>query len=126
MPKLREFYIDEAYLCDITVFHEGNTYTDHGRVPTAEETLELLKGKGGWRTVSHEDHPEFAKLRQQLEDLGYIKIERSWSNGDRVTKAFKLNGFIFSKGIQFSCATAMGNNLYVRRKHPKHYRKTHW
>jgi len=95
-------------------------------VPTAEETLEILKGKGGWRITGHEDHPEFAKLRDLLEQLGYIKTERSWTNGDQVTRAFKLNGFIFSKGIQFSCAAAMGNTLYTRRKHPKHYRKTHW
>lgn len=120
MPKLREFYIDEAYLCDITVVREGNTYTDRGRVPTAEETLELLKGKGAWRMVGHEDHPEFAKLRQQLEDLGYIKIERGWINGDRVTKSFKLNGYIARKGWQFSCATALGGHFNFLRKHPKY------
>lgn len=122
MPKLREFFIDEAYLCDITIVKEGNTYTDRGRTPTPEETLELLKGKGAWRMIGHEDHPEFKKLREELGRLGYIEIQRSWINGDRVTKSFKLNGYIARKGWQFSCATALGCHFRFLRKCPKYDR----
>lgn len=126
MPKLREFYIDEAYLTDVTVVKEGNRYTDNGRVPTPEETLELLKGKGAWRLTGHEDHPEFAKLREELGRLGYIDIERSWNNGDRVVRPFKLNGRILSRGTQFSCAVAMGCHIRFRQSHPEYDDGIHW
>lgn len=126
MPKLREFFIDEAYLCDITIVREGNRYTDNGREPTAEEMLKLIKGEGAWRIVGTQDHPEFARLRDELEQLGYIKTERSWSNGDRVVKAFKLNGLILSRGVQFSCAVAMGCHLRFKQSHPKYSDGIHW
>lgn len=120
MPKLREFYIDEAYLTDVTIVKEGNSYTDNGRVPTPEETLELLKGKGSWRMTGHEDHPEFAKLRNELERLGYIVTSRNTWNGDMVVRSFKLNGYIARKGWQFSCATALGTYFNFLRKYPKY------
>ena len=126
MPRLRNFTIDEAYLTDVTVVKEGNTYTDRGRVPIPEETLELPKGKGAWRIVGHEDHPEFAKLREELGRLGYIDIERSWINGDRVVRAFKLNGYILSRGVQFSCALAMGSHARFKKSHPKYSDGVHW
>lgn len=120
MPKLREFYIDEAYLTDVTIVKEGNRYTDNGREPTPEETLELLKGKGTWRITGHEDHPKFAKLREELGRLGYIDIERGWINGDTVRKSFKLNGYIARKGRRFTCAVAMGSHFNFLRKYPKY------
>lgn len=120
MPKLRKFYIDEAYLCDVTIIREGNRYTDNGHEPTAEEMLKLLKGEGEWRIIGHEDHPEFKKLREELGRLGYIDIERSCINGDRVRKSFKLNGYIARKGWQFSCATALGCHFSFLRKYPKY------
>ena len=126
MPRLRNFTIDEAYLTDVTIVKEGNTYTDRGREPTREEMLELLKGEGAWRIVGHQDHPEFTKLRNELERLGYIQTERSWSNGDRVVKAFKLNGLILSRGVQFSCAVAMGCHLRFKQSHPEYDDGIHW
>ena len=126
MPQLREFYIDPVYLTDVTIVKEGNSYTDRGRIPTPEEMLELLKGKGAWRMVGHEDHPEFARLRNQLEELGYISIERGWINGDRVIKAFKLNGLIFSRGEKFCCAVAMGCDVRFRQSHPEYSDGIHW
>ena len=122
MPKLREFYIDEAYLTDITVVKEWNTYTKDGREPTPEELIKMLKGEGVFKMTSHEDHPEFAKLREELGELGYIDIERGWWNGDIVAKSFRLNGYIARKGWQFSCATAMGNHFSFLRKFPKYDR----
>ena len=126
MPRLRNFTIDEDYLTDVTIVKEGNSYTDNGREPTPEELLKLLKGRGSWRIVGHEDHPEFTKLRDELERLGYIQTERSWSNGDRVIKAFKLNGLILSRGEQFSCATAMGCHLRFKQSHPEYDDGIHW
>jgi hypothetical protein len=72
--------------------------------------------------ISFEDHPEFARLREQLGEQGYIKIERGWVNGDRVTKPFTLNGLKFKVGEQFSCAGAMDTHFYVRAKHPEYYK----
>ena len=53
------------------------------------------------------DHPEFTKLRDQLEDEGYIKTERNWWNGDRVLKPFTLNGVLFDKDCTFYSSAAM-------------------
>lgn len=60
----------------------------------------------GW--IYSEDHPAFTALRNRLEKDGYIKTERNWSNGDRVTKPFYLNNMYFDIGEQFSCAPALG------------------
>jgi len=53
------------------------------------------------------DHPAFTRLRDRLENEGYIKTERNGSNGDRVLKRFKLNDHWFEEGEQFPCASAM-------------------
>jgi len=53
------------------------------------------------------DHPAFTHLRDRLEQDGYIKTNRSCSNGDYVLKRFKLNDHWFEKGDQFPCASAM-------------------
>ena len=58
-----------------------------------------------------EDHPEFSKLRFQLETEGYIRVERSWWNGDYVIKPFVLNDYNFKVGESFSCASALGIKL---------------
>ena len=60
----------------------------------------------GW--FSTQDHPAFSDLRERLGKEGYIKIERGWVNGDRVTKPFYLNNMYFDIGEQFSCAAALG------------------
>jgi hypothetical protein len=57
------------------------------------------------------DHPEFTKLRNRLCKLGYIQIESSYWNGDRVLKPFKLNELTFNTGEQFSCASALDIKL---------------
>lgn len=106
-----DFTIDEQYLTSITIREEWNTYTSDGRVPTAEELLLILKGKGHCSMTSSSDHPEFAKLRDQLEAEGYIKTCRNSWNGDRVIHPFRLNGKKFEVDEQFSCASAIRYKL---------------
>jgi hypothetical protein len=67
----------------------------------------IIKGE----SFGTKDHPEFTKLRNRLCKLGYIQIESSYWNGDRVLKPFKLNELTFKKGEQFSCADALGIKL---------------
>jgi hypothetical protein len=116
-----DFTIDPAYLTSVTIREEWNTYTKNGREPTPEEVLLILQGKGNCSMTSSEDHPEFARLREQLGELGYISIYRGCWNGDRVLKPFKLNGRKFKVGDQFSCGAAMETHLAVRAKHPEYY-----
>lgn len=117
-----DFTIDPDYLCSVSIRSEWNTYTHNGRVPTAEELLLILQGKGNVTVGSSEDHPEFTKLREYLGEQGYIAIQRSWVNGDRVLTPFTLNGLKFKVGAQFSCASAMGIHFAVRAKHPELYK----
>ena len=114
-----DFAIDPKYLCSVTIHEEWNQYTKNGREPTPEELLLVLQGKGNYIMTSTADHPEFAKLREQLGELGYISIERRFWNGDRVLKPFTLNRLKFKVGEQFSCAGAMDTHFYVREKHPE-------
>jgi len=117
-----EFTINPAYLTSVTIREEWNTYTRNGREPTPEEVLLILQGQGNCGMTSSEDHPEFAQLREQLGEQGYIRIQRGQWNGDRVLKPFKLNGRKFKEGDQFSCGSAMGTHLAVRAKHPEYYK----
>lgn len=114
-----DFILDPKYFTSVTIHNEWNTYTKDGRVPTDEELLLLLEGKGKCGITSTKDHPEFTKLREQLGQLGYITIERGWWNGDRVKKPFTLNGLKFKVGQQFSCGDAMGIQFTMRAKHPE-------
>jgi hypothetical protein len=100
------FEIDPSYLTDVTIRQEWNSYTNKDTI-TAEDLVEVLKGQGSCSITSTEDHPEFAQLRDQLEQQGYIRCERNWSNGDRVLKLFSLNSVAFEPGEQFCCAAAM-------------------
>ena len=117
-----DFTIDSEYLTDVTIHDKWNTYTRNGRIPTDEELLLILQGKGNVSVTASTDHPEFTKLREKLGELGYITIERNWVNGDRVTKPFTLNGLKFKVGAQFSCASAMGIHFAVRADHPELYK----
>lgn len=117
-----DFTIDPAYLCSVSIREEWNTYTKNGREPTAEELLLVLAGKGNYSIGSSEDHPEFTRLREQLGEQGYIKIERGWWNGDRVLKPFTLNRLKFKVGEKFSCGGAMGIHFSVRAEHPELYK----
>jgi hypothetical protein len=65
------------------------------------------------------DHPKFTEFRQELERLGFIKIEPSWWNGDKVLTNFKLNGSLFKKGEPFLCASALGIRFQVKNKNKK-------
>ena len=118
-----DFTLDPQFLTSVTIREEWNTYTKNGRVPTAEEMLLILQGKGQCSVTNSIDHPEFTRLREQLGELGYIHIQRGWWNGDTVTKPFTLNGVKFKVGQQFSCAGAMDVHFRVRSKHPELYKE---
>lgn len=118
---MKEFILDEAYFTDVIERKEWNMYTANGRVPTDEELLLILQGKGNMSITGSKDHPEFAKLRTQLDMEGYIRIEPGWINGDRVLKPFMLNGYKFKEGEQFSSAAAMGIHFKVRKKYPDEF-----
>ena len=117
-----DFTIDPEYLTSVTIKEEWNTYTKNGRVPTAEELILIIQGKGNCSSTRSADHPEFAKLREQLGADEYISIQRGWWNGDTVEKPFTLNGRKFKVGAQFSSGSAMGTHLIVRAKHPEMYK----
>jgi hypothetical protein len=78
---------------------------------TNEDLVELLKGRGSCSSTHSEDHPEFARLRDRLGELGFISIQRDWWNGDRVLKSFTLNGVPFEPGEQFCSAAPMKFHL---------------
>jgi hypothetical protein len=104
------FEIDPEYVTDVTIHR---TFYRHAGKPTLtnEELIEVIKDPVVGSMHGSEDHPEFARLRDQLEQLGYIRCERNWSNGDRVLKSFSLNGVAFEPGEQFCCAAAMKFHL---------------
>jgi hypothetical protein len=114
---LRQFTIDEQYICDVTVRKQWGMY-DHISCEdlTPEQLVKILKGEDRCSSISNKDHDEFTKLRNQLEELGYIKTERSWWNGDRVLKRFKLNEWTFIKGEKFCSAGAMKNSINCARQ----------
>lgn len=67
----------------------------------------IVKGE----SYGTKDHPEFTKLRNRLCKLGYISIESSYWNGDKVLKSFKLNELTFKRGESFLCASALDIKL---------------
>ena len=112
---LKEFYIDPQYLVDVPT-HNIISTLENPENPTPEDLLKILSGKDAWHMFGNKDHDEFTRLRNQLEQLGYIKTERNWWNGDCVLKSFKLNGWIIRKGSTFPCAAALGNSIYCANK----------
>ena len=113
---LKQFTIDEQYLCDVTVRIEHDLIRDRTN-PTHEDLIKIIKGYDKGISTSHKDHDEFTKLRNQLEELGYIKCERGWWNGDRILKSFKLNESTLRKGHKFPCAGALNNSIRCARTH---------
>lgn len=109
------FYIDPEFLVSVTIKEEWDTFKGKEYL-TDDELIKLSKGYNISSSIHSEDHPEFAKLRNQLGEEGYIKIERGWSNGDRVLKPFVLNGKNFAIGQQFSCAPALRYDLVEGNK----------
>lgn len=117
---LKQFYLDESLEWDVVVHKQGNTYLDKDTV-TDNDLLEAIKGNGTWSSLSTDDSPEFKALRNQLEELGYIECQRRWWNGDRVLRAFRLNGVTFRKDAQFCCGAAMKHHLHFERKYKDKY-----
>jgi hypothetical protein len=104
---MREFTILEEYLTDIPKKLVRYKYDTINELTNEQLVDILVNGNISSTTLWHECHPKFTEFREQLEQEGYIKVERSWSNGDRVLKPFKLNGKKFKKEDQFPCAAAM-------------------
>ena len=105
-----KFNINPAYLVYV------NRSTDYSALRnktdlTGEELFKLLKGEDIVQCLSTEDHPEFTKLRLQLEELGYTEMQRIWWNGDRVVEPFILNDVKFNKDDTFPSAGAMRYRL---------------
>jgi hypothetical protein len=113
---LRQFTIDESYITDVSVRVEHDAIKDRNNL-TNEDIITILKGYDKSVSLSNKDHDEFTKLRNQLEELGYIETQRGWWNGDRVLKSFKLNEWTFRKNHRFPCAAAMKNSIFCARKH---------
>lgn len=113
---LKQFSINESYICDVSVRTEHDFIKDRNN-PTPEDIIKCLKGYDKSVSISNKDHDEFTKLRNQLEELGYIKTERGWWNGDRVLKSFKLNEWTFQKGHKFPCAAAIRCSIECARMH---------
>lgn len=109
------FEIDPEYVTDVLV---AQTFYRHANKSTLtnEELIEVIKDPVVGSMQGSEDHPKFAELRDQLEQQGYIRCERSWSNGDRVLKSFILNNVPFEPGEQFCCAAAMKYHLERAKK----------
>ena len=84
---------------------------------TVVEPISIRFPDGRWETgtsTRSTDHSEFTALRDRLEKLGYITIERGYWNGDRVVKPFYLNDVLFSEGDKFFCALAMGIHISTK------------
>jgi hypothetical protein len=107
---MKHFTIDPAYITSVTKVVTYNFYANKKEL-TADELVEVLQGKGVSTITSSEDHPEFAKLRKQLSDEGFVAVECNWVNGDVVTKSFVLNNKLFKKDERFVCASAMHYSL---------------
>jgi hypothetical protein len=99
---MKKFVLKREYISDVT--------------DTKYMTLNMYDGST-ISGMSHAriDHPEFTKLRDMLEQQGYISTERSWTNGDRVLKPFSLNTLKFKIGEQFPCAAALDVRLSIKK-----------
>jgi hypothetical protein len=106
------FTIVEEYITQITV------RTVH-RDPDPEKELINRLRYGECVSIGSADHPEFAKLRDELEANGFISTSRNSWNGDRVLKPFTLNGHKFKKNERFLSGAAMKYHLESARKKRK-------
>lgn len=84
--------------------------------PTEEDLVMVLKGKGDCSSHSSDDHPEFKKLRDELETAGFIETQRRWWNGDSVLKPFSINGAKFKKNDQFPSGAAIAGRMKFMKK----------
>ncbi len=109
-----KFEIDTQYLTSVTVIEEGSMYAGKKNL-TDDELVKVLKGEDRWKSTRSDDHPEFKKLRNELESQGYIKTQRAWWNGDEVLKPFTLNGYKFFKNEKFPCSAAITGHMKYHR-----------
>jgi hypothetical protein len=110
-----QFEIADEFLCSITETKDIVFYISADQIPV--EFAGVLKpGKNVSKATSSIDHPEFTNLRNKLENLGYIAVQRAWWNGDRVLKPFTLNGFAFEEGETFACASALSIKFKVAKE----------
>lgn len=108
---MNKFYIDIAHATSVMV-REVYYATQKEGESDEDFLVRKLKHPDPIATsTSSDDHPEFKKLRNQLEESGYIKTERGWWNGDRVLKKFYLNDVEFKKGYKFPSGAAIKYNL---------------
>lgn len=104
---MNKFYIDINYVTSIV---DRQVYYTRQKEDEADEDFLIRKLQNPGPTIISTgtlDHPEFTKLRDKLEKLGFISTQRNSWNGDRVLKMFYLNDVKFSKGYKFPCAAAM-------------------
>ena len=113
---IMHFTIDEQYICDVTIRTEHDFIKDRNN-PTHDDIIKILKGWDKSYSISNKDHDEFTKLRDQLEEQGYIRTVRNSWNGDTVLKQFYLNGWRFKKNHRFPCAAALKNSITCARKY---------
>lgn len=106
-----KFYIDISYVCSVTKRHEH--HIRQIRDESDEDFLIRKLQDAGPPVVfiSLEDHPEFAKLRDELEKRGFIETKRNQWNGDSALKTFYLNDKKFTKNKRFCCAAALRYDL---------------
>jgi len=115
---LKDFYLDESLEWHVSTHRKWNSYLSKETV-TNEDLIEVIKGHGECSSTGSDDGPEFKALRNQLEAEGYIHCQRSWWNGDRVLKPFRLNGLKFTKGEQFSSGAALRFHMEFLQKKNK-------
>jgi len=113
---LKEFYLDESLDWNVFYHRTWNSYLVKDTI-TDEDLVQVLKGKGQCSMTGDDDGPEFKQLRNRLEELGYIRCQRSWWNGDVVLKPFRLNGVVFKKDTQFCSGAAMKYHLQFERRY---------
>ena len=110
------FTIDEQYLTDVRVRTETSLLSDPEN-PTPDDLIRILKGNHVMVSHYSKDNDEFTKLRNQLEEHGFIRCQRNSWNGDTVLKPFTLNGYRFKKNVRFPCAAALGVSVKVAKKY---------
>ena len=109
--------IDESFLTSVNIRNEWSMFKHIAPEDlTPDQVFKMIKGEDRCSSLSSEDHPEFAKLRDSLEQLGFIKTQRNCWNGDHVTKTFTFNGARFKKGERFPSGCAMSGHLKFEKK----------
>ena len=116
---LAKFYLDESAMVDQYYKETVNPYAGRDDL-TDEELLKAIAGHGIYTVSGSRDHPDFAALRDLLEEQGFITTQRNCWNGDRVVKPFLLNGVEFKEGAKFPCAVAMRHHIEWKREHPEY------